>query len=82
MSDSERSDAESQKKRCESVNARVTELRENNQIRRKQKTKQKRSYSAGIHYIGAANQKLQAGESTVHNSQKYIRRWLYYYSTN
>lgn len=37
MSDSERSDAESQKKRCESVNARVTELQENNQIRRKQK---------------------------------------------
>lgn len=37
MSNSERSDAESQKKRCESVNARVTELRENNQIRRKQK---------------------------------------------
>jgi hypothetical protein len=41
MSKSERSDAESQKKRCESVNTRVTELRENNQIRRKQKNKKK-----------------------------------------
>jgi hypothetical protein len=50
MSKSERSDAESQKKRCESVNTRVTELRENNQIRRKQKKqkKNKKGASAGI----------------------------------